>query len=182
MKRVFFTLFIGVGLTTLAMESAADRIYKSVDAAGNVTYSSEPPAGTVSSKTVDLPPAPTRAEIEEAQRIAEQTRLKAEEMARDREARAAGKQQGRPVQPDVTEEGTETASSEADVVPGPVSPEAERPETGDRNPPRRPLPPGGNLPQPPISRPVPPISRPSPPISRPSPPVATPLPGGRVER
>lgn len=65
-SRVLSLLFV-----SLAWQTAfAEQIYKSVDSAGRVTYSSTPPAGTKAEK-VELAPPPTE---EEAQQAAEQVK------------------------------------------------------------------------------------------------------------
>ena len=62
---VVATLVIAAALG-LGTISAAETIYKSVDAEGRVTYSSEPPAQAVESQPVTLPKAPSEAEHQEA--------------------------------------------------------------------------------------------------------------------
>ncbi len=49
--------------------SMADAVYKSVDGAGNVTYSSTPPGGSVHSENLAVPPPPTPEQQQEATRI-----------------------------------------------------------------------------------------------------------------
>jgi len=44
----------------------AEKIYKSVDEQGNVTYSSQPPADAVKSKQMAVEPGPTSEEISES--------------------------------------------------------------------------------------------------------------------
>lgn len=59
-------LLVVAGLLT-ALPVAAQQVYKSVDANGNVTYSSTPPPDARAAEPVDLPPTPPAAEIEAAQ-------------------------------------------------------------------------------------------------------------------
>jgi hypothetical protein len=69
-------------LATLLLGTAhADPIYKSVDSAGNVTYSSTPPAG-VKAEKVDVPPPPTEEDTRQAMERVKQ----AEERASDLES------------------------------------------------------------------------------------------------
>jgi uncharacterized protein with WD repeat len=63
-------------LTSLALAAGAgETLYKSVDAAGNVTYSDEPPADAVQVQDVQVEPGPTpEAEQEAAVRSKQMTR------------------------------------------------------------------------------------------------------------
>lgn len=72
-----------------ALAFPADKIFKSVDDQGNVTYSAQPPAAGVNSEQVDVPSPPS----EEAQRHAEEQAQKvkdqAKELEKDRKSREA---------------------------------------------------------------------------------------------
>jgi hypothetical protein len=71
-------------LATLLLQAAhADPIYKSVDSAGNVTYSSTPPAG-VKVEKVDVPPSPTEEETRQATERMKQVEKRASEMESSR--------------------------------------------------------------------------------------------------
>ena len=75
-------------LAALACPPAlADAVYKSVDSAGNVTYSSTPPAGAKAEK-LDVPPPPTAAETQQA----EERMKKTEEMSSEMEAQRREKE------------------------------------------------------------------------------------------
>jgi hypothetical protein len=77
------------GLLALALLSgavAADPIYRSVDAQGNVTFSNKPPANAVTVDKVDVQPGPSEA----AQREAQERMQRQEEAAQSlEEARAS---------------------------------------------------------------------------------------------
>lgn len=80
----------------LAMQAgtaAAEQIYRSVDAEGNVTFSSEPPAGAVDVNEVSLQPGPSAAEQQAAQERMRAQEATANEMSEARASRA-------PQQPD----------------------------------------------------------------------------------
>jgi len=71
-------------LATLLLQTAhADPIYKSVDSAGNVTYSSTPPAG-VKAEKVDVPPPPTEEDTRQATERVKQAEERASEMESNR--------------------------------------------------------------------------------------------------
>lgn len=81
--------FISLLPALLASSSVlADAIYKSVDSAGNVTYSSTPPAQTKAQK-VDLPPPPTPAEIQAAEARQQNNARQANELEAERQERVA---------------------------------------------------------------------------------------------
>lgn len=50
----------------LAATTWAGTVYKSVDEKGNVIYSEQPPAGSETTETLDMPPEPSEEEVEEA--------------------------------------------------------------------------------------------------------------------
>jgi len=81
--RVFPLIFAALACSS----AAADPIYKSVDSAGNVTYSSTPPKGGKAEK-VDVPPPPTEAETQRA----EERMKKTEEMSSEMEAQRREKE------------------------------------------------------------------------------------------
>jgi len=92
-------------LATLLLQTAhADPVYKSVDSAGNVTYSSTPPAG-VKAEQVDVPPPPTEEETRQAkermkqaeEQVSEMENTRLEQQARE-QARAAEEARQREVQ------------------------------------------------------------------------------------
>ncbi|MCP4996259.1 MAG: DUF4124 domain-containing protein [Gammaproteobacteria bacterium] len=64
--------------------ATAEKVYKSVDESGNVTYSSSPPENAVNSKSVTIPPGPTDEQKSEAGKRAESTAEQAEAMRQDR--------------------------------------------------------------------------------------------------
>jgi TolA-binding protein len=67
----------------------ADELYKSVDSAGNVTYSSTPPKG-VKVEKVELLPPPTEAEVQTAEERLKRNQAQANELeAQRREKEAA---------------------------------------------------------------------------------------------
>jgi multidrug efflux pump subunit AcrA (membrane-fusion protein) len=51
----------------LAMPLAADDIYRSVDAQGNVTFTDQPPTGNQQAEKVELPPGPSPASIRDTE-------------------------------------------------------------------------------------------------------------------
>jgi len=53
---------------------AADQVYKSVDEAGNVTYSSTPPEDSVEVDNVELAPGPSEESVKKAQESHEKTK------------------------------------------------------------------------------------------------------------
>ena len=78
-------LFAGtLGAPSLAL---AEEIYKSVDADGNVTYSSVPPEEAVDTQTVSVPDAPSEVQRQEAEQREKQRQRAADNMARERAAR-----------------------------------------------------------------------------------------------
>ena len=71
-------------LAILPLQAAhADPIYKSVDSAGNVTYSSTPPAG-VKAEKVEVPPPPTEEETRQAMERVKQAEEHASELESSR--------------------------------------------------------------------------------------------------
>lgn len=71
-------------LAMLLLQAAhADPIYKSVDSAGNVTYSSMPPEGA-KAEQVDLPPPPSENEVRRAEQQMKQDEQQASDMEKIR--------------------------------------------------------------------------------------------------
>ncbi len=140
--RVFSLLF-----AALACSSAmADALYKSVDSAGNVTYSSTPPKGGKVEK-LNVAPPPTGAEIREAEERLkkneaqanqlETQRLEKETVEAEREAEAARLREAqKPVEPEVID--TPADRPQPDYYPPP----------GTRFPSGVPIPLPGQLPAP----------------------------------
>jgi len=101
-KKNFHSLpcLTAITLTTslLCIPVMAETIYKSVDAEGNVTFSSTPPAG-VEAQQIELQPAPTQAE--EQQSIEEMKNLEEQSNALDQEVTPPPQEQEETaVQPD----------------------------------------------------------------------------------
>ncbi len=68
---------------------SAEEIYKSVDADGNVTYSSVPTAEAVETQPVSVPDAPSAAQQQEAVQRERQLQQTTENLARDRSTRGS---------------------------------------------------------------------------------------------
>ena len=68
--------------------SVADELYKSVDSAGNVTYSSTPPQG-VKVEKVEVAPPPSEAEILAAEERLKKNAAQAEELEAERREKEA---------------------------------------------------------------------------------------------
>lgn len=66
-------------LGSLPDTAAADTIYKTVDAQGNITFSNTPPPEGVNAQQIDIPTAPTPAEEQQGQQQEQQL----ENMAND---------------------------------------------------------------------------------------------------
>jgi hypothetical protein len=76
-------------LAVLASPSAvADELYKSVDSAGNVTYSSTPPRG-VKAEKVELAPPPAETEIQAAEERLKKNAAQANELETQRREKEA---------------------------------------------------------------------------------------------
>jgi hypothetical protein len=77
------------GLLIAANAAAQQAVYKSIDANGNVTYSSTPPPDAARAVAIELtaPPAPT--EIEAAQQRAQALQELGDQASREREERSA---------------------------------------------------------------------------------------------
>jgi hypothetical protein len=143
--RVFSLLF-----AALACSSAlADELYKSVDRAGNVTYSSTPPKGSKVEK-LEVAPPPTEAEVQAAEERLKKNAAQANELEaqrREKEAAQAAqeaeearlREAQKPVQPVMTD------------TPGNVDQPIDYPQPGAGFPPGMPT-----------GRPIPIAPRPSP--------------------
>jgi hypothetical protein len=89
MKRI--TPVCTAGLLVLVLLSgvaAAEQIYRSVDAEGNVTFSNQPPANAVSVDKVDVQPGPSEAAQREAQERMQRQEETAQELGEARASRA----------------------------------------------------------------------------------------------
>ena len=138
---------------------ASEAIYKSVDAQGNVTFSSKPPAGAEAVERIEIPEAPsaedTAAADERAKNIIEEAdRLSAERQ--DKEKALAEKRKQAAEEEERRRKETESAEQEA--------------QQGSREywyyyppPPVRPHPPGGGHPKPPGGGHPKPPEKPEPP-------------------
>jgi hypothetical protein len=132
-------------LSTLLLQTAhADAIYKSVDSAGNVTYSSTPPEG-VKSQRLDVSPPPTEEETRQAKQRVKQAEEQVGEMENIRLEQQA-KEQAR-----AAEEARQRQAQQPVVIPQPVyvPQQGYYPPVQARPPANRPTP----LPSPPPSRP-----------------------------
>ena len=87
-------------LAMLAGTAAAEQIYRSVDAEGNVTFSNQPPANSVTVDQVDVQPGPSEAAQREAQERMQRQEATANELG---EANASREQQKPPATPAVPE-------------------------------------------------------------------------------
>jgi Domain of unknown function (DUF4124) len=86
----------------LALEAGtatADKIYRSVGANGNVTFSSRPPANAVYVNEVSVQPGPSDAAQREAQERLQRQEMTANEMSEARERRLQEQQAETPAAP-----------------------------------------------------------------------------------
>lgn len=77
--------------------AAADTIYKTVDAQGNITFSNTPPPEGANAQQIDLPPGPTPAEEQQGQQQEQQLENTANDLGNGNNAGAPQAEQ--PVQP-----------------------------------------------------------------------------------
>ena len=77
--HVFTLLFAALASTS----AVADELYKSVDSAGNVTYSSTPPAGSRVEK-MEVAPPPSEAEVQAAEERLKKNEAQANELETQR--------------------------------------------------------------------------------------------------
>jgi len=98
MRRFTRSVRTGCGLllAMLAGTAAAEQIYRSVDAEGNVTFSNQPPANSVSVDQVDLPPGPSEAAQREAQERMQRQEATAKELGEARASRVKQPPQASP--------------------------------------------------------------------------------------
>jgi hypothetical protein len=98
MSRFTHTMRTGCGLllVMLAGTAAADQIYRSVDAQGNVTFSNQPPADSVSVDKVDVQPGPSEAAQREAQERMQRQESTADELSKASASRVQQKPQVSP--------------------------------------------------------------------------------------
>jgi hypothetical protein len=80
---------------------AAEQIYRSVDAEGNVTFSSQPPTGAVAVDKVNVQPGPSDAEQSAARERVQRQEATASEMSEARANRVQQQPAGTPVAPEV---------------------------------------------------------------------------------
>jgi len=102
MSRFSHTLRTGcmLLLATVAGTAAAEQIYRSVDAQGNVTFSNQPPANSVTVDQVSVQPGPSDAAQREAQERMQRQEAAANELGK---ANASREQQKPPAAPAVPE-------------------------------------------------------------------------------
>lgn len=82
-----FLLLAGVfGIDSPAI---CETVYKSVDAAGNVTYSTDPPAESVETRPVSVLPPPSAAQRQEAERLEQQMQRATERSRKEQNSRRA---------------------------------------------------------------------------------------------
>jgi Domain of unknown function (DUF4124) len=84
-------------LALLAGTTSAEQIYRSVDADGNVTFSNQPPANSVTVDQVDVQPGPSEAAQREAQERMQRQEATANEMSEARARRTQEQAQSKPV-------------------------------------------------------------------------------------
>jgi len=152
MSQFTHTILAGCMLALLAGTAAAEQIYKSVDADGNVTFSSQPPADALDVDEVKVQPGPSAAEQQAARERVQAQEATASELG---EARASRVQQ----QP--------AASPDAPAVVEPVDPVNQYYGYPYENPPRRDNLPG-RLPDRPVNLPARPIQLPARPVQLPA--------------
>jgi len=101
MNRFKHTLRTGCGLllAILAGTAAAEQIYRSVDAEGNVTFSSQPPANSVTVDQVSVQPGPSDAAQREARERMQRQEATANEMSEASARRVQQKPQATPAVP-----------------------------------------------------------------------------------
>jgi len=82
--RVFTILMMLGTLMTTALHLAADEIYRSVDAEGNVTFTDSPEAGDRSAEKMEILPGPSPSSIEESKLRQQEIRRAADQAQRKR--------------------------------------------------------------------------------------------------
>jgi hypothetical protein len=105
MSRFTNTVFTGcvLMLAMLAGTAAADQIYRSVDAEGNVTFSNQPPADAVTVDEVSVQPGPSEAAQREAQERMQRQEETANELGEARASRVQQQPEERPAAPETVE-------------------------------------------------------------------------------
>jgi hypothetical protein len=106
MSRFTRTVRTGCGLllAMLAGTAAAEQIYRSVDAEGNVTFSNQPPANSVTVDQVSVQPGPSDAAQQEAQERMQRQEATANEMSEASARRVQQKPAASPSVPDPVEQ------------------------------------------------------------------------------
>jgi hypothetical protein len=82
-------IFAVAGLLIAAHAAAQQTVYKSIDANGNVTYSSTPPPDAARAEAIELTPSPAPTEIEAAQQRAQALQELGDQASSEREERSA---------------------------------------------------------------------------------------------
>jgi hypothetical protein len=142
------------GIALLPHAAAQEPVYKWVDAAGNVTYSDQPPPSGHTAEQLQMPAAPSAEDAAAARQRSEALQRQADEMAQERrlrEQRAAEAAKAAAVaaaQAEPAEQEDSSYNNAPYYNSWPAGP--------DRRPIVRPRPPGSVLPP----RPVQPIARP----------------------
>jgi Domain of unknown function (DUF4124) len=91
-------------LALLAGTAAAEQIYRSIDADGNVTFSSQPPAGAVTVDEVSVQPGPSEAAQREARERMQRQEATADELSEARARRTPEQPQATPAVPEPVEQ------------------------------------------------------------------------------
>ena len=102
MSRFTHTLRTGcvLLLAMLAGTAAAEQIYRSVDAEGNVTFSNQPPANSVTVDQVSVQPGPSDAAQREARERMQRQEATANELSEASARRVQQKPQATPAVPE----------------------------------------------------------------------------------
>jgi Domain of unknown function (DUF4124) len=105
MNRSIHNVITGstLALVMLAGTAVGDQIYRSVDAEGNVTFSSQPPAGAVNVDEVNVQPGPSAAAQRAARERMQAQEATANEMSEARANRAQQEPEAAPAEPYVEE-------------------------------------------------------------------------------
>jgi Domain of unknown function (DUF4124) len=106
MSRFSHTLRTGcmLLLVMLAGTVAAEQIYRSVDAEGNVTFSNQPPANSVTVDQVNVQPGPSDAAQQEAQERMQRQESTANELGEANASRVQQRPQATPAVPEPVEQ------------------------------------------------------------------------------
>jgi len=92
-----------LALALLAGTASAEQIYRSIDADGNVTFSSQPPADAVDVDEVSLPPGPSAEEQAAARKRVQAQEATASEIGEARASRAPKPPETSPAAPAAVE-------------------------------------------------------------------------------